>query len=194
MIAFRAVSNSLSFRRARKVWLQLNREGIVVARCTVERLMGADGLQGAVRGKVKRTTIADPAAERARDLVPRPGRSSDRAGRGSSRTALRTPVRGHRPDGGGARREGDRAVHARTTRSQHDYTANADQYSNQTACAGPLTDAYPGAGALIGVPPRICHQSNTKARVRPREAGYRHISTDAPCVRTPVWPLTQAPV
>ncbi|NHI20513.1 IS3 family transposase, partial [Phycicoccus endophyticus] len=56
---------------ARKVWLALNREGIPVARCIVERLMRADGLHGAVRGKVKRTTIADPAAERARDLVGR---------------------------------------------------------------------------------------------------------------------------
>ncbi len=54
---------------ARKVWLQLNREGIGVARCTVERLMRAAGLAGAVRGKVKRTTIPDPAADRARDLV-----------------------------------------------------------------------------------------------------------------------------
>jgi putative transposase len=56
---------------ARKVWLQLNREGIPVARCTVERLMRAHGLRGAVRGKVKRTTVADPAAERAGDLVNR---------------------------------------------------------------------------------------------------------------------------
>ena len=56
---------------ARKVWLTLNREGIPVARCTVERLMRADGLTGAVRGKVKRTTIADPTAERANDLVKR---------------------------------------------------------------------------------------------------------------------------
>ena len=56
---------------ARKVWLQLNREGHPVARCTVERLMKAAGLHGAVRGKVKRTTIADPAADRARDLVGR---------------------------------------------------------------------------------------------------------------------------
>ncbi|WP_442638288.1 IS3 family transposase [Rhodococcus zopfii] len=43
---------------ARKVWLQLNREGIAVARCTVERLMRDEGLAGAVRGTVKRTTIA----------------------------------------------------------------------------------------------------------------------------------------
>jgi putative transposase len=56
---------------ARKVWLALNREGICVARCTVERLMRADGLAGAVRGKVKRTTIADPAGQRPADLVGR---------------------------------------------------------------------------------------------------------------------------
>ena len=56
---------------ARKVWLTLNREGIPVARCTVERLMHQEGLTGAVRGKVKRTTIADPAVPRARDLVRR---------------------------------------------------------------------------------------------------------------------------
>jgi transposase InsO family protein len=31
-------------------WHQLHREGIVVARCTVERLMKADGLHGVVRG------------------------------------------------------------------------------------------------------------------------------------------------
>ena len=56
---------------ARKVWLALNRAGIAVARCTVERLMTELGLTGAVRGKVKRTTIADPAAARPADLVQR---------------------------------------------------------------------------------------------------------------------------
>lgn len=56
---------------ARKVWLALNREGIAVARCTVERLMRAAGLAGAVRGKVKRTTIADPSAKHPGDLVMR---------------------------------------------------------------------------------------------------------------------------
>ena len=54
---------------ARKVWLALNREGIEVARCTVERLMAELGLTGAVRGTVKRTTIADPTAARPADLV-----------------------------------------------------------------------------------------------------------------------------
>jgi len=44
---------------ADKVWRQLNREGIEVARCTVERLMRRMGLQGVIRGKVVRTTIAD---------------------------------------------------------------------------------------------------------------------------------------
>ena len=42
-----------------KVWRQLAREGTAVARCTVERLMRRLGLQGAMRGKVIRTTISD---------------------------------------------------------------------------------------------------------------------------------------
>jgi putative transposase len=53
------------------VWAQLNREGIGVARCTVERLMRDLGLRGVVRGRPRRTTITDDAAERPRDLVDR---------------------------------------------------------------------------------------------------------------------------
>ena len=56
---------------ARKVWRQLKREGFGVARCTVERLMGVLGLQGAVRGKPCRTTIPGDAADRPADLVNR---------------------------------------------------------------------------------------------------------------------------
>ncbi|ORA06512.1 transposase [Mycobacterium arosiense ATCC BAA-1401 = DSM 45069] len=56
---------------ARKVWLALNREGIGVARCTVERLMAELGLTGAIRGKARTTTIADPTAARPADLVQR---------------------------------------------------------------------------------------------------------------------------
>jgi putative transposase len=56
---------------ARKVWLALNREGIAVARCTVERLMAELGLCGATRGMTRRTTIADHAAARPADLVQR---------------------------------------------------------------------------------------------------------------------------
>ena len=56
---------------ARKVWLALNREGVAVARCTVERLMRELGLAGARRGKPKRTTVPDPAAARPADLVQR---------------------------------------------------------------------------------------------------------------------------
>lgn len=56
---------------ARKVWRQLNREGIQVARCTVERLMRLLGLRGAVRGKKIRTTVPAKAAERPLDLVER---------------------------------------------------------------------------------------------------------------------------
>ena len=49
---------------ARKVWRQLGREGQVVARCTVERLMRGLGLQGVVRGRKCRTTIPDDSAAR----------------------------------------------------------------------------------------------------------------------------------
>jgi transposase InsO family protein len=45
----------------RKVWRQLLREGVIVARCTVERLMRRLGLQGVVRGKPVKTTISDKA-------------------------------------------------------------------------------------------------------------------------------------
>jgi putative transposase len=56
---------------ARKVWRQLHREGIVVARCTVERLMGGLGLEGVRRGKARRTTTPDLTAPRPADLVER---------------------------------------------------------------------------------------------------------------------------
>jgi len=55
----------------RKVWRQLGREGIDVARCTVARLMREMGLQGAVRGKTVRTTASDKAAPCPRDKVNR---------------------------------------------------------------------------------------------------------------------------
>ncbi len=56
---------------ADKVWAQLNREGIRVARCTVERLMRDLGIRGVVRGKTVRTTFGDDAAARPADLVDR---------------------------------------------------------------------------------------------------------------------------
>ena len=55
----------------RKVWRQLNREGIAVARCTVARLMREMGLRGAVRGRRTRTTIPADQAGRPLDLVER---------------------------------------------------------------------------------------------------------------------------
>ena len=56
----------------RKVWRQLQREGVAVARCTVHRLMRAMGLQGAVRGRAW-TTTTEPTheGERPSDLVER---------------------------------------------------------------------------------------------------------------------------
>jgi len=56
---------------ADKVWMQMNREGNRVARCTVERLMGRMGLHGAIRGKKVRTTIPDVNAACPLDHVKR---------------------------------------------------------------------------------------------------------------------------
>jgi putative transposase len=57
---------------ARKVWLQLRREGIEVARCTVERLMREMGLAGAAAGRKKpRTTVPGGADSRPADLLER---------------------------------------------------------------------------------------------------------------------------
>ncbi|GAB1719362.1 MAG: Integrase, catalytic region [Nitrosospira sp.] len=56
---------------ADKVWRQLNREGHHVARCTVERLMKRQGLQGVRRGKIVRTTITDAAIPCPLDRVNR---------------------------------------------------------------------------------------------------------------------------
>jgi len=56
---------------ADKVWLELNREGIATARCTVERLMRDLGLQGARRGRKVRTTVPGKDGHRAPDLLGR---------------------------------------------------------------------------------------------------------------------------
>ncbi len=55
----------------RKVWRQLKREKVKVAKCTVRRLMRQMGLQGVVRGKKFKTTIPDESAQRPLDLVAR---------------------------------------------------------------------------------------------------------------------------
>ncbi|NOX23041.1 MAG: IS3 family transposase [Actinobacteria bacterium] len=62
---------------ADKVWDQLNKDGITVARCTVERLMRDMGLEGCRRGRIWiRTTVGDDTLERPADLVKRQFRAS----------------------------------------------------------------------------------------------------------------------
>ncbi|WP_405683511.1 IS3 family transposase [Streptomyces sp. NBC_01387] len=56
---------------ARRIHRQLRREGVTAARCTVERLMREDGLEGVIRGQRRRTTIPEPSAPRPPDLVNR---------------------------------------------------------------------------------------------------------------------------
>ncbi len=68
---------NLSVYGAEKTWRELHREGVDVARCTVERLMRRLGLRGAVRGRAfKVTTTSDESAMRPPDLVERNFRAS----------------------------------------------------------------------------------------------------------------------
>ena len=54
-----------------KTWGHLRRQGITVARCTVERLMRASGWRGVTRARTIRTTMPDPGHSGAPDLVNR---------------------------------------------------------------------------------------------------------------------------
>lgn len=67
----RVWNDNLQVYGADKVWRQLKREGITVARCTVERLMRRLGLRGVMRGKVVRTTVPDAKAPCPLDRVNR---------------------------------------------------------------------------------------------------------------------------
>jgi putative transposase len=68
----RVYDENLLVYGADKIWAQLNDEGIRVARCTVERLMGQMGLSGNRRGRTWTiTTIGDERLERPADLVDR---------------------------------------------------------------------------------------------------------------------------
>ena len=67
----RIFDGNFSVYGVRKVWRQMQREGIGVARCTVARLMAGMGLQGVIRGKTVRTTISDKAAPCPLDRVNR---------------------------------------------------------------------------------------------------------------------------
>ncbi len=67
----RVWNTNLQVYGADKVWHQLNREGVAVARCTVERLMRRSGLKGVRRGKVVRTTVGDAKAACPLDRVNR---------------------------------------------------------------------------------------------------------------------------
>ena len=68
----RVFDENLFVYGADKIWAQLNRENVRVARCTVERLMGDIGISGARRGKAfKVTTTTDEKLKRPPDLVDR---------------------------------------------------------------------------------------------------------------------------
>lgn len=67
----RVWNDNLQVYGANKVWMQMNREGTIIARCTVERLPKKVGLQGFRRGKTVFTTVGDPKAPCPLDKVNR---------------------------------------------------------------------------------------------------------------------------
>jgi putative transposase len=67
----RAFDENFAVYDVRKIWRQLGREDMTVARCTVARLMRQMGLQGVVRGKAARTTISERGAPCPADRVNR---------------------------------------------------------------------------------------------------------------------------
>ena len=67
----RVFAENFAVYGVRKVWQQLQRESVDVARCTVARLMQSMGLQGVIRGKPIRTTVSDKAASCPLDHVNR---------------------------------------------------------------------------------------------------------------------------
>ncbi len=68
----RVWEQNLAVYGADKVWDQLNKDGITVARCTIERLMADMGLAGCRRGRIwVRTTDGDDHLDRPADLVER---------------------------------------------------------------------------------------------------------------------------
>ena len=72
----RVHDTSFGLYGARKVWHQMRREGIKVAKCTVERLMRVMGLAGVRRGKTTITTVSNPKAPCSLDKVSREFRVS----------------------------------------------------------------------------------------------------------------------
>ena len=72
----RVHENSFGLYGSRKVWHQLRREGIAVAKCTVERLMRTMGLAGVRRGKTTVTTVSNPKTPCPLDKVNREFRVS----------------------------------------------------------------------------------------------------------------------
>ncbi len=79
----RVYGENLEVYGADKIWTQLNREGIRVARCTIERLMrdlGLSGLGGA--GPSRSPTRFDERQHRPADLVERQFRAAARTGSG----------------------------------------------------------------------------------------------------------------
>lgn len=78
----------------RKVWHQLRREGVAVAKCTVERLMRVMGLAGVRRGKTTVTTVSNPKARARSTRSTASSASADRTLCGWSTLPMSIPGQG----------------------------------------------------------------------------------------------------
>jgi putative transposase len=90
----RVFAENFAVYGVRKVWRQMMREGFVIARCTVERLMREMGLAGVIRGKPVRTTISDKAAPCPRDHVIASSSRQRRTGFGCRTSPMSRPGQG----------------------------------------------------------------------------------------------------
>jgi transposase InsO family protein len=90
----RVFAENFAVYGVRKVWRQTMREGVSVARCTVERLMRDMGLAGVIRGKPVRTTISDKATPCPLDHVNRQFHARRRTGCGCRTSPMSRPGAG----------------------------------------------------------------------------------------------------
>jgi putative transposase len=129
----------------RKIWLALNREGIPVARCTVERLMRDPGMVGVRRGKRVITTRFDGGADRPADLVQRQFRACRAEPLVGGGLHLRLDVVW----------DGLSRVRHRRLRPSHPRLLSGDQYAHRTGArcdrAGDLDSAREGVIDLAGL-------------------------------------------
>ena len=134
----------------RKVWRQLRRETIEVARCTVARLMRQMGLKGAVRGKAVRTTISDRSTPCPVDRVNRQFRARDRMHSGCRTSPTSRPGRASSTSPSSSTRLRG-ASSAGGSPARHAPTSFSMPSSRRSTIVGPCGKAASSTTAIVSV-------------------------------------------